>query len=103
MMYPTVLSEAAEQFVETAYAGGWVISDFDWPSWQGTPEALDLSDDPEVLKQATPVQLAKLLTVLIRQERFVNGALASAYDSGFLTAVLRRAEELRGEVVKEGH
>ena len=102
MMYPTVLSEAAEQFVKTAYAGGWVISDFGWPSWKGTPEVLDLRDDPEFLKQATPVQLAKVLTVLIRQERFVNGALASAYDSGLLTAVLRRAEELRGEVVKEG-
>ena len=103
MMCPTVLSEAAEQFVKTAYAGGWVISDFGWPSWKGTPEAFDLRDDPEVLKQATHVQLAKLLTVLIRQERFVNGTLARAYDSGLLTAVLRRAEELRSEVVKKGH
>ena len=100
-MYPTVLSEPVEQFVKTAYAEGCVMAGFDWPSWTGTPEALGLRDDPEVLKQATPVQLAKLLTVLIRQERFVNGALASAYDSGLLTAVLRRAEELRGEVVGE--
>ena len=101
MMCPTVLSEAAEQFVETACAAGWVMAGFDWPSWQKTPEALGLGDNLEVLKQAPPVQLAKILTVLIRQERFVNGAPAEAYDSGFLTAVLRRAERLRGEVAEE--
>ena len=79
-----------------------MLTDFDWPSWKDTPEALGLRDDPKVLKQATSVQLAKLLTVLIRQDRFVEGALAGAYNSGLLTAVLRRAEGLRGEVVEEG-
>ena len=100
-LLPPSVREVLPYTPDTWYAEGWVMAGFDWPSWTGTPEALGLRDDPEVLKQATPVQLAKLLTVLIRQERFVNGALASAYDSGLLTAVLRRAEELRGEVVGE--
>ena len=99
---PREWSESALHFVRTAYAEGWVLTGFDWPSCKDTPEALGLRDDPKVLKQATSVQLAKLLTVLIRQDRFVEGALAGAYNSGLLTAVLRRAEGLRGEVVEEG-
>ena len=43
MVYPTTLSEAVDQFVEAAYAAGWVIG-FDWPSWKGTPEALELRE-----------------------------------------------------------
>ena len=31
------------------------------------------------------------LTVLIRQDRFVEGALASAFKSGLLTGIVRRA------------
>ena len=57
---PREWSEPALHFVKTAYAEGWVLTDFDWPSWKDTPEALGLRDDPKVLKQATSVQLAKL-------------------------------------------
>lgn len=39
-------------------------------------------------------QLAKLLTVVIRQDRFVKGALNGAFESGLLTAIAGRAAEL---------
>jgi hypothetical protein len=42
-------------------------------------------------------QLAKVLTVLIRQDRFDEGALQSAFDMGLLTAIIRRAEALLEE------
>jgi hypothetical protein len=32
--------------------------------------------------------------VLIRQDRFVEGGLNSAFEAGLLTAIARRAEEL---------
>ena len=46
-------------------------------------------------------QLQKLLTTVIRQDRFVTGALAGAFESGLLTAVVRRVEQLRLEAARE--
>ena len=47
-------------------------------------------------------QLQKLLTALIRQDRFVTGALAGAFESGLLTAIVRRVEQLRLAATAEG-
>ena len=96
----SVLSMAAMEFIDAAYAMDWVLRNFYWSEWMQTPEAIALRDDPGALKRATPDQLAKLLTVLIRQDRFVEGALAGAYDSGLVTAILRRAASLRDEIAK---
>lgn len=89
------LSEPAIRFVETAYENGWVLSDFDWPEWAQAEEAIRLRDDPAELAQATTEQLAKLLTTVIRQDRFIEGALAAAFDAGLLTAILQRVEQIR--------
>jgi len=85
-------SDKAHLFVKTAYDTGWVLN-FDWPAWKQTDEAIGLRDDAAALAAATPEQLARLLTVLIRQDRFVEGALGSAYESGLLTSIVRRAAE----------
>jgi hypothetical protein len=87
-------SETAASFVRMAYEQGWMQTDFSWPSWMKTEEAIALRDDPDALATASPEQLAKLLTVLIRQDRFVEGGLNSAFEAGLLTAIARRAEEL---------
>ena len=50
-----------------------------------------------VFEQATVLELARLLTVVIRSDRFGEGALAVALESGLVTAVLRRIEQLRRE------
>ena len=67
-----LLSGTAAAFVQAAYDKGWV-RDFDWSKWKDTPEARQLRDDPAVLASATPEQLQCLLTVIIRQERYVEG------------------------------
>jgi hypothetical protein len=92
-----VLSDPAVALVEAAYDAGWVLADFDWASWKNSAEARELTRDPQALARATHEQLAKLLTVLIRQDRFVDGTLAEAFDSGLLVAILRRADALRRE------
>ncbi len=88
------LSDTASEFVQAAYDLDWVRGDFDWGRWKDTPEAIRLRDDPQAMAIATPMQLSHLLTVLIRQERFCEGSLAAAFESGLLTAICRRAAEL---------
>jgi hypothetical protein len=95
------LSEVALSFQKTAYENGWVLPDFDWPSWIKTPEAKELRDKPESLARATKEQLAFLLTFIIRQDRFCEGTLASAFDSGLLSNIIRRASALESELTKD--
>ena len=94
-------SEHAARFVETAYEDGWVTPTVDWTSWIETEEARRLRDDRTAIEAATVQQLQKLLTALIRQDRFVTGALAGAFESGLLTAIVRRVEQLRLEAARE--
>lgn len=89
-----VLGDEAAALVQAAYDLGWVLPDFGWPAWKETPEAIKLRDDSKALAEATAEQLARLLTVLIRQDRFVEGGLAGAFDSGLLTAIIARSEAL---------
>ena len=83
-------SETAHLFVKTAYDTGWVLN-FDWPAWKQTDEAISLRDDAATLAAATPEQLARLLTLLIRQDRFAEGALVGSFKSGLLTNIVGRA------------
>ncbi len=93
-----MMSPEASAFCDALRDSGWMIPGFDWPAWMGTPEAERLRDDPEALARATPDQLARFLTVLIRQERFSEGGLGGCFESGLLTRILRRAEVLRSEL-----
>ena len=87
------LSPLASRFLKTCYEMGWVKS-FDWSEWMRSSEATQLRDDPSALANATWEQLSRLLTVVIRQDRFVEGALGSAFESGLLGRVVLRASAL---------
>jgi Family of unknown function (DUF6508) len=95
------LSEAAGSFEQTAYDLGWVMLDFDWGTWKQTPEAISLRDDDQALAQAAPEQLARLLTVCVRQDRFCEGALERAFESGLLTRILERAVVVLSEMERQ--
>jgi uncharacterized protein DUF6508 len=90
-----MLSVTAEKFVKATYAFGWVVSDFDWQTWAETAEAVDLCENQSALGNASPEQLAKLLTWQIRVDRFVEGSLSKSFGSGMLTNILRRAQAIR--------
>ena len=83
------LSDGAGAFVQAAYDLGWVKI-FDWSAWMTTPEGKELVSNPERIATATPAQLAMLLTFYIRADRFNEGFLNSAFESGVLTAIVLR-------------
>ena len=83
-----------EEFVHAAYEHGWVRSDVDWGEWIQSAEAKALRDDGATLAAATPEQLAHLLTAVIRQDRFVEGALLGAFRTGMILGIVRRAAAL---------
>ena len=88
-------------FLETCSSMGWVLKDFDWPAWLKSEGAIDLHDDADRLATATADQLARVLTVLIRSERFVDGALAVRAESGSILNILRRAASLEAAMLAQ--
>ncbi len=95
-------SAVASDFVSTCNKAGWIGRDFaatewkSWVDWKGSDEARRLSD-PETLRSATAEQIGRLLTVLVRQDRFIEGSLPGDFASGYLLAILRRVEELAAD------
>jgi hypothetical protein len=75
------------------YDTGW-IQDFDWAEWKDGPEGQKLFGRREAIAAADCAQLAKVLTTLLRQDRFVDGVLVEAYDDKLLLAIVERAESL---------
>ena len=87
-------SDVVEDFFHAACKHGWVRSHFDWGAWKNTDEAKALRDDEAMLAAATPEQLARMLTTVIRQDRFVEGALLGAFETGMILGIVRRAAAL---------
>jgi len=90
-----------DQFVDAAYANNWVSGNINWGQWMKTDEAKKLRDDPTALAKASEHDLTCLLTTLIRQERFCEGSLEGAVDSGLLTKILQRAASMLDEMTSQ--
>ena len=84
-------SPGAEAFLADARA---LVTPFDWPSWAASAAGRALLDDPTAVASASSDDLGRLLTTLIRSERFGDGTLESAFKRGMLTAIVRRAAVL---------
>ena len=93
-------SPAALEFLRAVNGAGWVTP-FDWRTWLATPEGRALTRDPKVIATASVEDLGRVLTALVRGNRFYDGALAGAYESGVLLAVVRRARVLADETPAE--
>lgn len=76
-----------QEFLDFMYAKNLVIQ-FDWPGWRGK-EAIQEGNAREI-QSATPSDALKYLTVMIRADRFSEGALLNAFDTGLVSGALRR-------------
>ena len=89
-------SAAADAFREECARAGWVVP-FDWMAWLGSPDGRRFIEDHSLVAHATAADLSRLLTAIIRGDRFSEGELAGAYESGMLGAIARRAAALAKE------
>ena len=84
----------ADAFRSAIGRGGWIVTGFDWMTWLQTDDGASLRDRPEALAAASTDDLAKLLTAIVRSDRFVEGSLAGAFESGLLARIAQRAAAL---------
>lgn len=86
-----VLSADASRFIAELHERGFVYA-FEWPAW--SDEAQRYFGDHTLLEQASLDIIRRLFFVLARQERFCEGTLLEAFQSGFVVAALRRLEQI---------
>jgi len=84
MPYP-VYSDAVERLKSALGAVGAVVV-FAWPRWEG----LERYADPAALAGAPAADAARLVTAILRGERFGDGTIANAVADGRLQAAARR-------------
>lgn len=94
VIHPVQYPPIVDELIATAYDDDWVRRDFDWTEWIDTPEAWHLLNDPESVRRATKQQVAYLLTVILRQDRFADGTILEAVRSGYLQRLLHRIRAL---------
>ena len=83
----------AQSFMQDCYDYGWVQST-NWTEWMQTAEAQALSQDPARVATASIEDLARVLTVCLRRDRFVEGSLGEEFERGLITRIVARAREL---------
>ena len=67
---------------------------FEWPTWVQSNEGQRLTTDRSAVAEATAEQLVKLSTAIVRSDRFTEGSVAGAWESGLILAMARRAAQL---------
>jgi len=83
------LSPIVEKFLEAVY-GIPIIVAFDWMKWAEGQDILSKADyDFDSLDLVTK---CKLITAIVRSDRFSEGALVSAFNSGVVLRILKSIE-----------
>ncbi len=92
------LSDTARAWIHAVYESKLMLRGFDWGNWQQKAQAY--LEEPELMDTANLDTLRKLLVTHLRKDRFCEGHLASMYECGHLTAIMRRlgqiAEQMGG-------
>jgi hypothetical protein len=91
------LGPTAAAFRSAVARGDWIVFGFDWMTWLKTDDGQALRDRRDALAAASADDLGKLLTAIIRSDRFVEGSMAGAFESGLLTGIAQRAAALLAE------
>jgi hypothetical protein len=86
-------SDLSQEFMAMAYKSGWVSGEFDWMKWSSSEESKRLGD-PAAIALADVDQLTKLITKIMRMERFGEGYIGSCFKRGMLLAIAERAEAI---------
>ena len=94
LFYPYIYSKEANEFIVTVKKENLTII-YDWTNWQD--EASRYFEDPDLLMSANITTIKKLLTIIIRKERFCSGFLVDATKSGVILGILKRLEALGAE------
>jgi hypothetical protein len=92
-MNPYVENKIVEEFRQACYAVP-IIIDFDWGAWEEGRKMVSEQDfDYDTIDIPTK---CKIITAIIRNDRFCSGRLVEAFETGMMLKVLK---SIRNQVV----
>ena len=96
IQFPDCIEETiVSQFLDIVYRLPIIIS-FDWGAWEEGREIASNDDfDHDTLDLPTK---CKLITSIVRNNRFFDGALVSAFESGLILRILKSIEKQIADV-----
>ena len=87
----TPTDEELGAFCDACYGSGMIIV-FDWPEWEDQGHVL--LETSGAMERTDLDDLRRLLTMLVRQEKFDPGTLAHAVSHGWFHVILERMRTL---------
>lgn len=85
------LDEQMAHLIFLLYKKDWIL-DFDWSAWaEQNPQ---FSNSTAAVAAASLDQIKKLLTRIVRGERFCSGTILAAFQSGHLHAISKRLRNI---------
>lgn len=92
-MNPYVEHEIVEEFRQVCYAIP-IIIDFNWSAWdEGRKIVSDDDFDYDTIDSPTK---CRIITAIVRNDRFCSGRLVEAFESGMMLKVLKSIEKVIG-------
>ena len=79
-------------FIHQAYDTEFMDPDFRWT--EHTKWVSRMHDDPERIRRLGLPELRGLTTAIVRDDRFAPGAVAEAFRTGVIVAILERLEQI---------
>lgn len=92
------VSLTGDAFVQALIDNGWGTVNFDWPTFVNGPEYRGLVKAPDGFDDATSEQIAKVITSILRRDRFADGWLTSAFEDGTVLRMLKRLKVIETEM-----
>ena len=82
-----------DRFLRDVAGLGFIVP-FDWKAWLSGPAGAAYREDRSRIAEAPPDDLTRLVTAIVRGDRFTEGELLDAFETGLLASIARRAREL---------
>jgi hypothetical protein len=88
--------EIIQQFLDVVYSIP-IIIDFDWSSWD---EGREIAGDDNFDYDSIDIPAkCKIITAIVRNDRFYEGALLIAFKSGIMLKVLKSIQKQLGSLI----
>ena len=79
-----------------------IVISFDWTDTSWGRQMRRYYADPTLLDRADLLTIRKVLTTLLRAERFSEGTLADAFDHGVAQTAMERLKEIATQIASRG-
>ncbi len=85
-----VYDQKVHEFRTLLYESGFMVV-FDWGSWD---EGREIASDPARVSDVDLLTVRMLMTAIVRNDRFCEGAFLSAIQDGLIAAILKHLQTL---------